>query len=236
MTRTPLTMVRLPGPHGPTVRCQGDLTVATMEALRRDLALLTAAGHEGLLVDVTGVRHMDADAVLALVEAARAMKERGGRLVLVAGRDPSAAYLRLLGVERVVSLARSEQEAQVLLDGSAEEPEASWERARASSLARWDHTLAKIGHAAPEEMVRDLTSMFALCRRAEDVYRQSPAPDLLRCHFCPLFYALGGRREDLGCGSVLDRLIEHVRQRDWARLRAGIRDIMAEIERMPLPA
>ena len=232
----PLTLLRIPGPHGPIVRCQGDLTLSTVELLRRDLMLLASCGHEGLTVNVSALRELDSHGVLALLEAARAIEAGGGRMALVASRDPAANYLHLLGADGMLPVFRSEAEALAFLDGQPEpEPAASWEAARSRTLSRWDSILAKVGYATPEELTRDLTSMFDLCRQAEGVVRQSPAPGIERCHFCPLFYELGGRHADIGCESAIDPLLEQVRRQDWEGVRRGIQEIQASIREMSLP-
>ena len=46
------------------------------------------------------------------------------------------------------------------------------------------------------------------------VLTDSADPGALRCLFCPLFKALGGQPEDLGCRSLLDPIIA-----DFMRLR-----------------
>src|SRR5262249_28460861 len=54
-----LRLVRLPGEHGPVLRCRGHLTVATAEALRRELEFLLPMGHDTLTVNLTGCREVD---------------------------------------------------------------------------------------------------------------------------------------------------------------------------------
>jgi anti-anti-sigma factor len=232
----PLTLLRIPGAPGPIVRCQGDLTVFTVETLRRDLMLLAACGHKGIVVNVSALRDLDRYGVSALLEAARAVQHRGGRMALVASRDPAANYLHLRGADAMLPLFRSEAEALAAIEGPPElDALLSWEEVRTRTLSRWDAILGKVGHASSEELVRDLTGMFALCRQAEEVFRQTPAPDLYRCHFCPLFYELGGRKEDVGCDSAIGPLLQHVRQRDWEGVRRRIREIQGAVREMALP-
>jgi anti-anti-sigma factor len=234
----PLSFMRIPGPHGPILRLNGDLTVTTMEALRRELGMLTSAGHEGLVVNLSGVRSMDADGALAVIEAGRRMGTRHGKLVIVAGGGPAADYLHLVGADRVLPVCATEKEALAAVDGYGETPPPrTWAEARAATLARWRNILGRVGRAGPEELVRNLTGLFALCHRAEsDLEAAGPgAAGCARCQFCPLFYQLGGTQSELGCGSALDRLLQCTRAGDWEGLREGVEGIIREIERMPLP-
>jgi anti-anti-sigma regulatory factor len=101
-TPQPLFLIRVPGPHGPTLRCRGDLTLATQETLRRELALLLDARHEGLVVDLSGALRCDQEARAVILEAGRRMLEYGGRFVVVPGSRTQAedfAPLRLAATE-----------------------------------------------------------------------------------------------------------------------------------------
>jgi anti-anti-sigma factor len=230
--------MRIPGPHGPILRLNGDLTVTTMEALRRELGMLTSAGHEGLVVNLSGVRSMDADGALAVIEAGRRMGTRRGRFVIVSGRGPAADYLHLVGADRILPVCTTEKEALDAVDGHGEAPPPrTWAQARSATLARWTRILERVGTAGAEELVRDLTGLFALCHKAErDLQIAGPgAAACTRCQFCPLFYQLGGTPAELGCGSALGRLLECAQARDWDGLRRGVEEIIGKIERMPLP-
>jgi anti-anti-sigma factor len=86
---TPLTLSRAPGPQGLTLRCQGDLTFATVESLRRELGLITHGRPQRLVVDISAVRHLDGAGLRALSETARDMEAAGGRLEVLAGTGPA---------------------------------------------------------------------------------------------------------------------------------------------------
>ncbi|HEU4752352.1 MAG TPA: hypothetical protein VFU47_04515, partial [Armatimonadota bacterium] len=92
--------------------------------------------------------------------------------------------------------------------------------------------------APREELLRDLTGLFALCQRAEVDFSAlgDPSGTLARCHFCPLFHQLGGGEREIGCNRSLNPLLEHARRERWEPLRAGIAEIIEQIRRMPLPA
>src|SRR5262245_23455243 len=64
-----LRLARLPGESGPVLRCSGELTVTTAEALRRELALLAGLGHPSLTLDVAALTRLDLYGVVTILEA-----------------------------------------------------------------------------------------------------------------------------------------------------------------------
>lgn len=110
-----LAVVRIPSPRGPIVRCQGSLTLTNAESLRRDLALLISGRHESLIVNMNEVRYLDPHGALALVEAGQEMSRAGGRLVVVAGREPAAGLMNTLGIDRELAICASEDAALALV-------------------------------------------------------------------------------------------------------------------------
>jgi hypothetical protein len=77
--------------------------------------------------------------------------------------------------------------------------------------------------------------MFALCERSEELFQERDAPATTRCQFCPLFYALGGRPQDVGCRSVLDPLLTSIREGDRDAARVQVATMIRTLEEMPLP-
>jgi anti-anti-sigma regulatory factor len=114
---TPLVVVRIPSPVGPIVRCQGSLTFANAESLRRDLALLIFGRRDSLIVNVSGVRQLDPQGALALVDTGVELARAGGRLVLVAEREPAAGFIQTHGIDRTLEVCPSEDAALALLSG-----------------------------------------------------------------------------------------------------------------------
>src|SRR5262249_18809956 len=66
-------------------------------------------------------------------------------------------------------------------------------------------------------------------------FQQRPESATARCEFCPLFYALEGRSEDLGCRSVLDPILAAVRQGNTQAARARVEELIRTLEEMTLP-
>jgi anti-anti-sigma factor len=90
-------VVTLTGIRGRTVamRLEGELDLASWDAM--DGALRTTAGGDVdvLVLDVAGLRFVDVRSVQRWLAAARALADRGGRLVL---RDPSPLVRQLVRV------------------------------------------------------------------------------------------------------------------------------------------
>lgn len=111
----PLAVIRIPSPQGPIVRCQGSLTFANVESLRRDLGLLISGRRDNLIVNLSGVRHLDPHGALALVDAGAELSRGGGRLVLVAEREPAAGFIHTHGIDLTLEVCPSEDAALALL-------------------------------------------------------------------------------------------------------------------------
>lgn len=109
----PLTIVRLPGPHGPTLYCRGDLTVLTQETLRRQVSLLVEGGYDGVILHLDGIRRLDPAGIAAIRSAALSLAPSS--LLMVAGTETTASALRTALPESLPSILVSEREAQFAL-------------------------------------------------------------------------------------------------------------------------
>jgi anti-sigma B factor antagonist len=236
-TSPTLHLIRLSGEFGPIVRCAGELSVATVEALRRELTLLALLGHPVLTLSLSECSSVDVDGLLAILTTYRRLIEQGRRMVLVAREGRVDRLLRLTGIDDIIPLFPTEATAARALRGEAEPlpGPGTWAEARVRALKRWRAIREAVGEAPSLEVLHDLTSMMPLCERAEEISRDYPFPDGARCRFCPLFYALGGRPEDIGCRSMLEPLIEAVRLGRANAARPQIDEVIATLESMPLP-
>jgi anti-anti-sigma factor len=232
-----LRLLRLPGEFGPILRCSGELSVATAESLRRELALLTSMGHSALTLNLADCTFLDVDGILTFLHAYKALRQKGSRLILVAGRGRIARLLQFMGIERFLPIFPTEETAVAAIRGGGlpEPGPATWEAARAETVVRWRSVLARLDEEPPEEVMRQLTGMTALCERSEDLFQERSTPVSARCHFCPLFHELGGQERDVGCRSVLDPMIDAVREGDKDRTKAQIEELIRTVEEMPLP-
>jgi anti-anti-sigma factor len=232
-----LRLTRLPGEYGPILRCHGELTANTVEVLRRELALVVPMGHPVLTLDLAGCGFVDVDGILAILHTYKGLRRRGSRLVIVAGHGRTGRLLHFMGIDRIVPFFPDEETAaRALRGGDLPEPApVDWETARTETIARWYSLRVLLEEAPPEDLLRHATSMSGLCQRAEELFQELPSPVTSRCHFCPLFYELGGQPQDIGCRSVVDPVIHAVRAGDTELAGAQIANLIRILDEMPVP-
>jgi anti-anti-sigma factor len=243
-----LHLVRLPGEFGPILRCLGPLTVATREALRRELTLLETLNHPVLTLNLAGCVSLDVDGILTVLESCRRQRDKGRRLVVVAGKGAVARLLRVMGMDWVLPVFPTEDEAALALRAgwpSLPGPE-TWTQAQAESVVRWQVIHEALGEEQRDEVLRLLTSMTALCERSEEIRQGRQAfgavgltpqeeASVPRCQFCPLFDALGGQPEDIGCRSLLDPIIAAVNAGDTTAAGAQVLAVIEILRKIRLP-
>jgi anti-sigma B factor antagonist len=231
-----LRVVRRPGVSGPVVSCAGLLSAATAALLEQELELLVTLQHPALTVDLSGCRFADVDGMLALLEVIQRITGDGRYLVIVAGTERIARLLRVTGLDQLLPVFATQEEAvSALRLGRPPLVPATWAEARDVMVSCWTEIAETLDEAPAEEVLRALTMTTALCHRAEEVFRLRPKPAAWPCQFCPLFYALGGRPEDVGCRSLLDPIIAAIRAGERANARALIDRAIHRLEAMPLP-
>jgi anti-anti-sigma factor len=230
-----LLIVRIPGEFGPILRLRGELTASTVESLRRELEMLIPMGHNAVTLDLSGCTYLDLDGILTVLETYKRLRDDGRRLMLVAPPDGTGRLLQVLGIDWLVPVFPSAPAGERALRGGgpAPEPPGSWSQARERTLRRWRAIYEALDTVPVEDTLRQVTSMFAFCERAEGI---ASAEGLSgpRCQVCPLYHALGAHPEDIGCRSILDPLVEALSagQGEWARARiAAIIDL---IEALPI--
>jgi anti-sigma B factor antagonist len=92
------------GEAGPVIILSGEADMTTVTQLEDALDAQVAAAPAVLTVDLSGLRFADSATITAVVRAARALKERGGRLDLAAPQLALARVLGLLGVDQVLAV------------------------------------------------------------------------------------------------------------------------------------
>jgi anti-sigma B factor antagonist len=232
-----LRLMRMPGESGPTLHCIGEFNMYTIEAFRRELDLLASLAHPAITLDLTGCTSLDVDGILAILEGFRRVRGRGRNLVVVAGPGRVARLLSLVGLDYVIPVFPTGTAAELAVRGglSLLPERKSWAEVRQAALGRWRLIEEELRAAPGEEVLRLLTAMTELCERSQMEFDAHPIPAGSRCQFCPLYYTLGGRSQDIGCRSAIDPLIGLVRSgdREAATRRAG--EMAETIAEMPLP-
>jgi anti-anti-sigma factor len=112
-----LHIARVPGEEGVIVRCSGDLTLATCEALRRELNLLTSLRQSWLVLNVSGCRTIDADGLLLLLDTNQRLRAAARGFVVVAGTDTAGRTVRTLGSDQTLPVFPTEASAALALRG-----------------------------------------------------------------------------------------------------------------------
>jgi anti-anti-sigma factor len=119
-----LNLVRLPGEWGPRLRCSGELSVATSEALRRELDLLAPLARPALILNVSGCRTLDAAGMMTVLHVFRQWRGMGRRLLLVADAAGQGRLLNSTGIDRIIPIYPSEAEAARALSTGGERHDA----------------------------------------------------------------------------------------------------------------
>lgn len=89
----------------------GELDLSTAPRFKDDLLALVDAGTDAVIADLTGVTFIDSTALGVLIGAVRRLRERDGRLVLVASSRPVLRALTLTGLDRVFTICPTREEA-----------------------------------------------------------------------------------------------------------------------------
>ena len=91
----------------------GRLDLPGTESVAGELEKLTAAPKKGVVVDVSSLKFLASLGIRALLKSAKAVEERGGRMVLVVGNNSRVAMsLEATGVSDVLPTFKSNDEAE----------------------------------------------------------------------------------------------------------------------------
>ncbi|MGV3720131.1 MAG: STAS domain-containing protein [Actinomycetota bacterium] len=231
-----LHIARVPGELGPIVRCSGELTVATGEALKRQLDLLASLRLPTLTLNVSGCRSLDMDGALLLLAACKRMGQEGRRFAIVAGAEAPARVLALLGIDTAMPVFATEAAANEALRGGRPEPTgATRPEARDEALSMWRSILEALEPGSPDEMRRRISAGAGLCRQAEAVLCARTAREVRRCGLCPLLHALGAGKEHLACDDITLPMLDALFKEDRAAARGNVSRLIELFETMPPP-
>src|SRR5262249_50866936 len=151
----------------------------------------------------------DGAAAELMTQVARQLRAHQRHVILVAGPGRVENQLQLFGVPRAVRIFPSQDAAVAALQTGRPRPvvPTSWEEARAQTLAGWRQAQRWLASGDDTAVERALTAFAGLCRRAEACRRAAGGELAHRCRYCPLFQALGGRKDDVGCRSLLNPIL-----------------------------
>ena len=92
------------GEFGPVLVLSGEADMTSAAELGDALAAQLAGGARHLTAGVSALRFADSASIRALVLTARALKERGGNLVLVYPQPAVARVLSLTGADQMLTI------------------------------------------------------------------------------------------------------------------------------------
>lgn len=91
----------------------GQLDMPGTEAIASRLAELTQSGRKGIVVDLTALRFLASVGISALITGAKAVKQRGGRMVLIVSPGSSVAMsLEATGVDELIPVFERSKDAE----------------------------------------------------------------------------------------------------------------------------
>ena len=91
----------------------GRLDVIGTESVADELEKLAAAPKKGVVVDLSSLKFLASLGIRALLQSAKVVEERGGRLVLVVGANSQVAMsLEATGVSDLLPMFKSNGEAE----------------------------------------------------------------------------------------------------------------------------
>jgi anti-anti-sigma factor len=91
----------------------GRLDIAGTESVAGELEKLAAAPKKGVVVDVSSLKFLASIGIRALLKNAKAVRARGGRMVLVVGTNsPVVMSLEATGLNNLIPMFESSAEAE----------------------------------------------------------------------------------------------------------------------------
>ena len=95
------------------IEISGRLDTPGMNSIASQLVELTSAPKKGVVVDLTGVKFLASIGIGALITSAKAVQQRGGKMVLVVN-DGSTVRMSLeaTGVDQLVSVFKRVEDAE----------------------------------------------------------------------------------------------------------------------------
>jgi anti-sigma B factor antagonist len=89
----------------------GELDMTTSSELRRRVETSLRNGRESLVIDLSGLTHMDSSGLAALISAHQLTQERRGRLALVITSESVRRTVEVRGLDRLFTIVADRAEA-----------------------------------------------------------------------------------------------------------------------------
>lgn len=89
---------------GPVIRLSGEADLTNAGQVRDALTAQLSAGVQHITVEMSGLRFADTASIRVLIQAHRALRDRGGALELLQPQMAVAKSLSLLGVDKVIRI------------------------------------------------------------------------------------------------------------------------------------
>lgn len=97
------------------LKLEGRLDLAGVAQVEEQFKEQTALAVRGLLLDCTGLSFLASLGMRMLMQAAKSMQGRGGKVVLAGPQEEVENALRMSGLDQVMPIAESIEAAQALL-------------------------------------------------------------------------------------------------------------------------
>jgi anti-sigma B factor antagonist len=97
----------------------GDLDFAAAPELKRAIGERVEAGAQRLVLDLSAVDFIDSTAIGVVVGALKRIRESGGSLAVVGGKPNVQRIFEIVGMEQVIQLHSSREDALSALAGAA---------------------------------------------------------------------------------------------------------------------
>jgi anti-sigma B factor antagonist len=105
-----LSITRDTLPEAQVARVSGELDILSSPALREELTELSQ-GDRSVILDLEGLSFMDSTGLSVIIAALKRLRERGLELVLARPQPSVRRTMEICGLDRVVTICPSEQDA-----------------------------------------------------------------------------------------------------------------------------
>jgi anti-sigma B factor antagonist len=97
------------------VELSGEVDLYTAPRFKEDLVGLIESGVEAIVIDLSQVTFIDSTALGVIIGGVKRLRERDGRLMIVAGSRPVVRILDITGLDKVLTVFDTRDEALAAL-------------------------------------------------------------------------------------------------------------------------